>query len=313
MILPSGRRCVLNAVPVHGTENFKDGLPKKLGMYRKGMSRMDASTFTDLLEDGRRPKAMVKQNGDGNERTGPCQNAREMWLDARSTGPIFGNRQNEYLEDGSEKRASGKSCRSRRSDPRCYQPVIPKVGGWTRTKTARHGPAPASQIPRNGNRFKTKMSQYINPAKSIEWSTPQWLYDALHEEFNFKLDACATADIAKCEKYFSQQEDALLQRWENPTFCNPPYGISLKRWIGKAHSEAVRGNLVVMLLPARTDVDWFHRYCYAPGVEIRFIKGRVNFGGRSGRSRAPFPSMIVIFRPPALTKGIDKKATPVIR
>lgn len=274
---------------------------------------MDASTFMVLLEDGRRPKSMVEQNGDGNERTGPCQNAREVRPDARSTRPISGNRKNEHLEDGNEKRAGGQSCRSRRSNLRRDQPVIPKVGGWTRTKTARHGPAPASKIPRNGNRFETEMSQYINPAKSIEWSTPQWLYDALHEEFNFKLDACATADIAKCEKYFSQQEDALLQRWENPTFCNPPYGGSLKRWIGKAHSEAIRGNLVVMLLPARTDVDWFHRYCFVPGVEIRFIKGRVNFGGVSGRSRAPFPSMIVIFRPPLLAISIDKKAVRVIR
>ena len=151
------------------------------------------------------------------------------------------------------------------------------------------------------------MTQYMNPSKSCEWGTPQALFDALNEEFHFLLDACASKEIAKCPKYFSQQEDALLHRWESSTFCNPPYGVSLKRWIQKGYDEARRGCTVVMLLPARTDVEWFHRYCFVPGAEIRFIKGRLGFEGIKGRSRAPFPSMIVVFKPPKVTKSIDRK------
>jgi phage N-6-adenine-methyltransferase len=151
------------------------------------------------------------------------------------------------------------------------------------------------------------MPQYINQAKSQEWGTPQDLFNDLNEEFHFQLDACASKDIAKCPQFFSQQEDALIQRWSSSTFCNPPYGVSLKRWVQKAYDEARRGCTVVLLLPARTDVEWFHRYCYVPGAEIRFIKGRLGFEGAKGRSRAPFPSMIVIFRPPKLSKGIDIK------
>lgn len=52
------------------------------------------------------------------------------------------------------------------------------------------------------------------------------------------------------------------------------------------------GNLVVMLLPARTDTKWFHDYIYHK-AEIRFIKGRLKFGGC--KDAAPFPSMVVIF------------------
>ena len=48
-----------------------------------------------------------------------------------------------------------------------------------------------------------------------------------------------------------------------------------------------------MLLPARTDVRWFHDYIYGK-AEIRFLKGRLRFGG--SKNPAPFPSMIVIFR-----------------
>ena len=50
-----------------------------------------------------------------------------------------------------------------------------------------------------------------------------------------------------------------------------------------------------MLIPARTDTRWFHEYIYGrKNVEIRFIRGRLKFGG--SKNSAPFPSMVVIFR-----------------
>lgn len=48
-----------------------------------------------------------------------------------------------------------------------------------------------------------------------------------------------------------------------------------------------------MLLPARTDTKWFHDFIYNKS-EIRFLKGRLKFGG--AQNSAPFPSMIVIFK-----------------
>lgn len=47
-----------------------------------------------------------------------------------------------------------------------------------------------------------------------------------------------------------------------------------------------------MLIPARTDTRYFHEYIYGK-AEIRFIKGRLKFGGN--KNSAPFPSMVVIF------------------
>ena len=77
-------------------------------------------------------------------------------------------------------------------------------------------------------------------------------------------------------------------------FCNPPYGRGVGKWVEKAYKEAQQEDtLVVMLLPARTDTKWFHEYIYNK-TEIRFIKGRIKFGGC--KNPAPFPSMIVIFR-----------------
>lgn len=39
------------------------------------------------------------------------------------------------------------------------------------------------------------------------WETPQGFFDRLNEEFHFDLDPCALPDNAKCEKYFTPEED----------------------------------------------------------------------------------------------------------
>lgn len=128
-------------------------------------------------------------------------------------------------------------------------------------------------------------------SESSEWSTPQALFDALHKEFRFNLDPCATPENAKCKKYFTKEDDGLKKSWRGKrVFMNPPYGREIGPWVAKA----ARGGayLAVCLLPARTDTRWFHEYIYGK-ADIRFLRGRVKFGG--GKNSAPFPSMIVIF------------------
>ena len=56
-----------------------------------------------------------------------------------------------------------------------------------------------------------------------------------------------------------------------------------------------------MLVPARTDVRWFHDHLWnqdnpqpKPNIELRFIKGRIKFVGAS--ASAPFPSLVIIIR-----------------
>jgi site-specific DNA-methyltransferase (adenine-specific) len=48
-----------------------------------------------------------------------------------------------------------------------------------------------------------------------------------------------------------------------------------------------------MLIPARTDTLYFHKYIYNIATEVRFVKGRLKFG--DANNSAPFPSMIVIY------------------
>lgn len=78
------------------------------------------------------------------------------------------------------------------------------------------------------------------------------------------------------------------------TFCNPPYGRKLYDWVKKCYDESKKPDTkVVMLIPARTDTRYFHEFIYHKAKEIRFIRGRLKFGG--SKNSAPFPSMVVIF------------------
>ena len=139
------------------------------------------------------------------------------------------------------------------------------------------------------------MNKGLYSSNEDKWSTPQYLFDMLDQEFGFDLDPCATPENAKCEKYYTPLEDGLLQDWKGHiVFCNPPYGRQIGKWVKKAHDEAQdHDTTVVMLLPARTDTAWFHDYILGQ-AEIRFVRGRLRFG--DSKINAQFPSMIVIYR-----------------
>lgn len=124
------------------------------------------------------------------------------------------------------------------------------------------------------------------------WATPQHLFDSLNATYSFTLDPCATAENAKCAKFYTEADDGLAQNWDGETvFMNPPYGREISKWVKKAVSSQA---VVVMLLPARTDTAWFHDYLYNK-CDIYLLRGRLKFG--DAKNSAPFPSMIVVHNP----------------
>lgn len=118
---------------------------------------------------------------------------------------------------------------------------------------------------------------------SPHWATPKWLYDELNKEFNFNDDPCPI-----------HGRGGLNRSWNERVYLNPPYGKEIGLWIRKAFNEYLQGKLIVMLLPSRTDTQWWHDYIMK-AQEIRFIKGRLHFN--ESKNSAPFPSCVVIFSP----------------
>ena len=149
------------------------------------------------------------------------------------------------------------------------------------------------------NGFTTGMRSSI----SDMWTTPVEFWEELNREFSFTLDAAALEQSALVpDNWYGPdnidplRRDALLCNWheddmDGTVWLNPPYGRAIKLFMAKANEEAKRGATVVCLVPARTDTNWWWDSCIQH--EVRFIKGRLKFGGNKP---APFPSALVIMK-----------------
>ena len=159
-----------------------------------------------------------------------------------------------------------------------------------------------------------RLSSVVFSRQRDDWETPPDLFAQLDAEFRFTCDAAATATNTKCPRYFGPDSpwvtDALAVSWNiRRYFLNPPYSRT-RAFMRKAVEAAAGGSLVVCLVAARTDTRCWHEsvydctcWQYRPGVEVRFLKGRLRFVG--GKSGAPFPSAVIIFRPPDESENHD--------
>lgn len=163
-------------------------------------------------------------------------------------------------------------------------------------------------------------------SKTPEWSTPWDLWHKINDELGpFVIDAAATPENAKCDRFYTFEEDGLSRAWYadatsrgGAVWCNPPYGRGIGNWVRKAYEEACKGARVVLLVPARTDTAWFHDYIMPDGssdehvlerpygltlrrgfypdrltIETTFIRRRLKFG--NAKTGAPFPSLVVSY------------------
>ena len=136
-------------------------------------------------------------------------------------------------------------------------------------------------------------------SNSNEWGTPQDLYNKLNNKYKFTLDPCCTKESAKCKKYYTIEDNGLLQDWSNEiVFMNPPYGREISKWVKKAYNESKNNKAtVVCLIPARTDTIYWHDYIFPNAYDIEFLRGRIKFEVDGvAKDPAPFPSAIVVFK-----------------
>ena len=136
------------------------------------------------------------------------------------------------------------------------------------------------------------------------WTTPKNYFDLVNAEFDFGLDAAALQSSALCTNWYgpdhldpSKRNALAIDYWIHdskgkPIWMNLPYGKDIKLFMAKAHAETKNGATIVCLVPSRTDTAWFQDY--ALPHEVRYIRGRLKFGG--SKNAAPFPSALVVMR-----------------
>jgi phage N-6-adenine-methyltransferase len=134
--------------------------------------------------------------------------------------------------------------------------------------------------------------------------TPEWLIELLENELGkFDLDPCGhpkhVHERIGQTYLLDRGENGLELPWAGNVYVNPPYGRKIGAWLEKSYHESLEGrvNLIALLLPARTDTQWW-TVCQE-AQEWIFLTGRVRFidpdtGEVQGSPK--FPSAVVVFR-----------------
>jgi len=130
---------------------------------------------------------------------------------------------------------------------------------------------------------------------STEYQTPDEIFkpvqkrllltkDIAASEDNHRLPTYCTPDGTYVKNFSTAYRKSELhglsrESWEGQrVWCNPPYSRSIEAWVQAA--ALWKPEVAVLLLPARTETDWFQRWV-APYAEVHFIMGRIRFWGHS--------------------------------
>jgi phage N-6-adenine-methyltransferase len=107
------------------------------------------------------------------------------------------------------------------------------------------------------------------------------IFAELDARYSFTLDVAAASHNAKCERYYTADDDGLTKSWAGESvWCNPPYS-DIRPWVQKAWDSGAR--LVVMLLPAnRTEQKWWQELVEPYRdldyrLRVKFLPGRMRF------------------------------------
>jgi len=137
------------------------------------------------------------------------------------------------------------------------------------------------------------------------WRTPKRIFDVLSEEVGgYGLDLFADAENHLCPTYFTEQDDAIVCRWDcdKIAFGNPPYGGNFQEEaVMKAIVEVQRAKRlpgVDLLLQASVSSKWFalaFEHC-----EIHLFSGRIAFdtpADMANPKRPSFSNALIRVRP----------------
>lgn len=87
------------------------------------------------------------------------------------------------------------------------------------------------------------INQGMFTSSTDDWATPRDFFEKLDAEFHFDLDVCASAENAKCERFFTKADDGLSKEWRGRCWMNPPYGREIGQWVRKAFETSLRGGV----------------------------------------------------------------------
>ena len=130
------------------------------------------------------------------------------------------------------------------------------------------------------------------------WQTPPEIFDPLMDRFKFDLDAAADEETKRVPKF---SNDSLgPKEWDGTRiWLNPPYGKKLEPFVRRAAEEALKGKLILALIPFRCRAAWWHECVIGKAYEVQCIRKRIKFirpDGTRGKFTGSCDSCLVVWR-----------------
>lgn len=115
-------------------------------------------------------------------------------------------------------------------------------------------------------------------AMRCDWRTPPHLIELVARYFGGRIpyDA-ATNDENSCNALEFSTADGLEREWPAGTWCNPPYGRVIRKWLRKMSNEAGYGKQVIALLPCARWEQGYFMDAMSNANAICLVRKRVNF------------------------------------
>ena len=131
---------------------------------------------------------------------------------------------------------------------------------------------------------------------SQEHGTPDEIFNPLDEEFDFRVDLCASKENTLLSKFYTKEDDLFKQEIKETGFANIEF-VRAKKFAKFFHEQSNKyGSTIVMLCTVKSNTNWWRDYVMK-AKEVRFINGKVYFKAEGNTQGLRFPCAIVIFAP----------------
>ena len=119
-------------------------------------------------------------------------------------------------------------------------------------------------------------------SKSQTHITPERVWNLISEILGIPVKICKEYFYDPCPAHTPYKApiffNGLYGDWEKFNYVNPMYEVkTLRLFVKKAVQQAKQNRMSIMLLPAKTDQDWFHNIILKNRYEVHWIEGRLRF------------------------------------
>lgn len=128
-----------------------------------------------------------------------------------------------------------------------------------------------------------------NIAERDNWQTPQWLFDKLNEQYDFKMDCCADPKNSKCTMWHTDFLNKLINK-ELTCWMNPPFSKASEMF--DHFFKVVKKGVCIYRCDNMETKLW--QTILQNATWIFMPDGRINYEGRKGKG-SRFGSALIGF------------------